>query len=75
VSTVIVVIAAATLAWRHRPGAAVGDRWGEPPERLDDLDVVEEIEVDDEIVDETADEDEIVDDDGAGADRGRSGGG
>ena len=25
-------VVVALLAWRHRPGAAAGDRWGEPPE-------------------------------------------
>ncbi|HYO41849.1 MAG TPA: prolipoprotein diacylglyceryl transferase [Candidatus Limnocylindrales bacterium] len=47
VSTVLVVISVAILLWRHRPSVAAGDRWGEPPGRIADADVVEEIEVDD----------------------------
>lgn len=46
VSIAVILLAVAVLAYRHRPGAAEGDRWGEPPERIDDADVVEEIEVD-----------------------------
>ncbi len=53
VSGVMIVGALLVLAIRHRPGAADGDRWGEPPEPVDDADVVEEIEVDDEVVDAT----------------------
>ncbi len=52
VSTVFIVGAVAVVAIRHRPGAAGGDRWGEPPARIDDADVVEEVDVDDELVDE-----------------------
>ncbi len=65
VSTVIFAIAGGMLLWRHRPGATAGDRWGEPPARIDDGDVVEEIWVDE-------DEIEVVEE--AGDDRGRSGG-
>ena len=52
VSTAIFALAVATLLWRHRPGASGGDRWGEPPERIDDSDVVEEIDVEDAVVEE-----------------------
>ncbi len=52
ISVLAILGALLLLAVRHRPGAAGGDRWGEPPERLDDADVVEEVEVDDEIEDE-----------------------
>ena len=31
ISTVLAGGALAVFAWRHRPGAADGDRWGEPP--------------------------------------------
>ncbi|HEX5829296.1 MAG TPA: prolipoprotein diacylglyceryl transferase, partial [Candidatus Limnocylindrales bacterium] len=42
VSAAIIVGALAVLAWRHRPGAADGDRWGDPPPADDDLYEVEE---------------------------------
>lgn len=54
VSGVVIVGALAVLALRHRPGAAEGDRWGDPPEALaesDDDDAVaddEWVEEDDE---------------------------
>jgi phosphatidylglycerol:prolipoprotein diacylglycerol transferase len=53
VSGVMIVGSLLVVAIRHRPGAADGDRWGEPPEQVDDADVVEEIEVDDEVDDAT----------------------
>ena len=34
VSSVVIVGALAVLAFRHRPGAAEGDRWGDPPEGI-----------------------------------------
>ena len=90
VSTVVFVIAGGILLWRHRPGAAGGDRWGEPPERVADADIVEEIEVDDEdpalegrapaAVDATDADDgstrgeDVETDEGAESDRGRPGG-
>jgi phosphatidylglycerol---prolipoprotein diacylglyceryl transferase len=52
VSAVIVVLAGGMLLWRHRPSASAGDRWGEAPARVDDRDVVEEVDEDDEFVDE-----------------------
>jgi phosphatidylglycerol:prolipoprotein diacylglycerol transferase len=55
VSMVLVVLSLGVLAYRHRPGAAAGDRWGEPPAPVDDADLVEEIDVDDELVDEADD--------------------
>ena len=67
VSTIVIVVAALALVYRHRPAAADAERWGEPPERIDDRDVVEEIEVDedDEVVevDEAADVVDVDDDD------------
>ena len=52
ISSVIIVSAVGLLLFRHRPGAANAERWGEPPERLDDADVVEEVDADDEVIDE-----------------------
>jgi phosphatidylglycerol:prolipoprotein diacylglycerol transferase len=82
-SAIAIALALAVLLWRHRPSAAGGDRWGEPPEQIDDSDVVEEIEVDDEPAGDledqagaTEDDDvEIVDDDEPGPDRPGAGGG
>ena len=31
VATLLIVGSLAVMVWRHRPGAAAGDRWGEPP--------------------------------------------
>jgi phosphatidylglycerol:prolipoprotein diacylglycerol transferase len=61
VSVVIVVGSLVALAIRHRPGAAGGDRWGEPPSGEEDT-----YEVDDEDAVEVDDEDAVeVDDDEA----------
>ena len=38
VSGVVIVGALAVLAFRHRSGAAEGDRWGDPPELVADAD-------------------------------------
>jgi phosphatidylglycerol:prolipoprotein diacylglycerol transferase len=35
VSAAVIVVALAVLALRHRPGAADGDRWGDPPARAE----------------------------------------
>jgi phosphatidylglycerol---prolipoprotein diacylglyceryl transferase len=77
ISSLVIVGAVAVLLVRHRPGAAGAERWGEPPEPLDEADTVEEVEVDDEPVEEagadavaapdgaaTADEAMPVDDEG-----------
>jgi phosphatidylglycerol:prolipoprotein diacylglycerol transferase len=60
VSGGIILVAVAFLAVRHRPGATPGDVWGEPPQRDDDTDVVEEeeVDVDDELVDDAADDED-----------------
>ena len=62
-SAIAIALALVALLWRHRPSAAGGDRWGEPPERIDDSDVVEEIEVDDEPADDLEDDDGATEDD------------
>jgi phosphatidylglycerol:prolipoprotein diacylglycerol transferase len=59
VSLVVTAVAVAVLLWRHRPAAAGAERWGEPPQRVDDRDVVEEVEVEDEEV-EVEDDDPLV---------------
>ena len=46
------VAALGLLAWRHRPGAGEGDRWGEPPEPADD----DEYDEDDEELDDHEDD-------------------
>jgi hypothetical protein len=69
VSVLVIAGALVVLALRHRPGAAGGDRWGEPPPRDEDLyDADDEVELDDEADDanrDTGDDDdlELVDDD------------
>lgn len=47
VASVAIVGALALLAWRHRPGAAAGDRWGDPPPAADDEDWIDEDDDDD----------------------------
>ena len=76
VSAAIVVISVGCLVIRHGPWAKDRDRWGEPPQRIDDRDVVDEEEVvdeldDDELLDEGGEpddeaEDDLVDDEDAG---------
>ncbi len=73
VASAAIVGALAVLAWRHRPGATEGDRWGDPPPADDDEDWID---------DDEADEADGTDDDRAGggraddgrADDGRAGG-
>jgi phosphatidylglycerol:prolipoprotein diacylglycerol transferase len=50
VSTAAIVGAVIVLAWRHRPSAADGDRWGDPPVPEEEL-----YEADDEIVEDEPD--------------------
>jgi phosphatidylglycerol:prolipoprotein diacylglycerol transferase len=81
ISVVAIVGSLAVLAIRHRPGAAGGDRWGDPPEpepgedgewvEVDDDD--DDAADDDDEVDDAADEDQDDgrDDDGARGDRER----
>ena len=57
----VIVVSVAVLLWRHRPGAADGDRWGEPPGRDDGDEIVEEIDDD---FDDDGVADEVTDDQG-----------
>ena len=68
ISVVIIVGALVVLAVRHRPGAADGDRWGDPPGSAADAEAVAEAEQSAlEAVGETAvDADDGVDDTAAG---------
>ena len=71
VSAVVIVGSLLVLAYRHRPGAADADRWGDPPARSDDGE--EWVEVDDH--DMTADGGDGGDDGtGAGDAQGNGGG-
>jgi phosphatidylglycerol:prolipoprotein diacylglycerol transferase len=45
ISALVIVGALVVLAVRHRPGAAGGDRWGDPPEPSGDAEVAAELEV------------------------------
>ena len=45
ISALVIVGALVVLAVRHRPGAADGDRWGDPPEPAADADVAAGLEV------------------------------
>jgi phosphatidylglycerol---prolipoprotein diacylglyceryl transferase len=61
ISAVAIVGALVVLAIRHRPGAAAGDRWGDPPEpEGDDDDWVDD---DEDGVDQDEDDDEDEDED------------
>jgi phosphatidylglycerol:prolipoprotein diacylglycerol transferase len=57
VSAIAIVATLLVLAYRHRPGAADGDRWGEPPVVGDEADDDEEwVEVDeDDVTDDAVD--------------------
>ena len=45
ISVVVIVGALVVLAVRHRPGAADGDRWGDPPDPPADAEVAGDLEV------------------------------
>jgi phosphatidylglycerol:prolipoprotein diacylglycerol transferase len=69
ISGTIIVGSAIILVYRHRPGAADGDRWGDPPEPDDD----DEVEwIDDEEVEAQDDADDT--DAGAGVESADAGG-
>lgn len=56
VSAAIIVISIGCLVIRHGPWAKDKDRWGEPPQQVDDRDVIDEEDVvDEEEVDDDAD--------------------
>jgi phosphatidylglycerol:prolipoprotein diacylglycerol transferase len=61
VSVAVIAVALGALAWRHRPAAAAGDRWGDERVPVDGDDWVEVDE------DEAGDSDADRSDDGAGA--------
>ena len=58
VSTVVIVGSLAVLAFRHRSGAADGDRWGDPPEPGADAGDDVDLDDDDWVDDDEADGDE-----------------
>jgi phosphatidylglycerol---prolipoprotein diacylglyceryl transferase len=66
ISLGVIVAALAGLAFRHRPGAANAERWGDPPEPTGDDEWLEdeEVEAGDEDVDAETGEDERGDGDG-----------
>jgi phosphatidylglycerol:prolipoprotein diacylglycerol transferase len=67
VSVIVIVVSVVILLYRHGPWARDADRWGEPPQQVDDSDVVDEEDVIDELDevetdDDAADMEELDDD-------------
>jgi phosphatidylglycerol:prolipoprotein diacylglycerol transferase len=64
VSLGIIAISVVALVYRHGPWVKDADRWGEPPQRDDAFDVIDDEDdaLDDEELDDEADDDEADDD-------------
>jgi phosphatidylglycerol:prolipoprotein diacylglycerol transferase len=73
-STLLIVGSLVVMAWRHRPGAASGDRWGEPPAPVDDRGATVKVAPDEDVAtgpadgttDGTTDDNDTTDGDDAG---------
>jgi phosphatidylglycerol:prolipoprotein diacylglycerol transferase len=65
VSGAIILISVAFLVYRHGPWVKDPDVWGDPPQRVDEHDVIEDEEV---VDDDLVEDDDVVDDDEAGRD-------